>query len=201
MQNRFDTLRDALQRTHKPLTIVYRDEEYRVLVTAEMTVRQLREACFSKFAQSTGFKSDYVLVYADQPLTLGDTLDHLPAGASIQFQRAERQQTVEDTELYVVFSDGSFQPLNKLPAVIGRSQAEGGVDINLQDFPEGMKVSRRHAEIFRQGSVYYIRNLTQNNTLLVDAAAVTQSTPRALKHGSVVRASTVEFELRIVPKA
>lgn len=201
MQNRFATLREHLQTSHLPLVIEYREERYPILVNRSMTVRELREQIVAKLVQDTGFKSDYALFHERRRLALDDVLESLPVDALIEFRRVERQQELDDVVLWLGFEGGVILTIDKVPAVIGRSRDEDtrGVEVNLQDFENSLTVSRRHAEVFRQGGQFYIRNLS-DKVLMVNEASVAAGAFTEIHDGDEIRLGRIAFRLRIQPK-
>jgi hypothetical protein len=73
--------------------------------------------------------------------------------------------------------DGRISPLPRGTVALGRDEA---CPIRL----EGTQVSRRHAEIQREGAVFLIRDLDSRNGLFVDGERVTQA---PLREGSLLR--------------
>ena len=70
IQDRYNVLREKLAATHLPLTIEAQGEPHRVLLSKDLTIRELREEVVNKFVQESGKKSDFMLVSNDKPLAL-----------------------------------------------------------------------------------------------------------------------------------
>lgn len=205
MQDRFMTLRQKLDATHIPLLVVDRQGDtesiHRVLVLRTMTVRELREAIMAKFAQEGAKKSDYAVFAGGKQLPLSQTVGTLPPEARITLERVEKQQALDDREIVLVFEDGSLIVVDRIPAIIGRSKDTENtqVEVNLNDFPESLTVSRRHAEIIRNGANFAIRSLS-DKPIYVNDAPINPSLPRDLEDGASVRLGKITFHVRIQPK-
>jgi len=82
-------------------------------------------------------------------------------------------------------------------AVIGRSsQGTGPVDIDLKGVPGGQYISRRHAEIYREGETFWVRDLKSTNGTFVDGEGPITH-PHPLKDGVRIRFASVTFEFHI----
>ncbi|MHB9020032.1 MAG: FHA domain-containing protein, partial [Minisyncoccota bacterium] len=82
---------------------------------------------------------------------------------------------------------GTLVPVGDAALLVGR-----GTDCNLSISDEGL--SRRHAEVFRQGSDVVVRDVGSSNGTYVNSVRV--STEQALRHGDVVvmGLTTIAFE-------
>lgn len=203
MHSRFDNLSERLTETHVPLMVAdMQRESSRVLVRRSMRVRELRELLISRFIEGAATSaSDYAVFYEDKPLALNDTLMALPAGAHLQLGRAQRQQEITDT-LVLVYDRSTHFMIERLPLVIGRSKQGQSVDLNLNDLPEGLTVSRRHALLLQQGKSYYIQNIAENSDrpVYVNDAAVSMGMMKELLDGAVIRLGKLALTVRIQPK-
>ena len=81
--------------------------------------------------------------------------------------------------------------------LIGRSsRGTGPVDIDLKGIPGAEYISRHHAEIYREGETFWIRDLESTNGTFVDGEGpITR--PRPLKDGTRIRFASIAFEFRI----
>lgn len=99
--------------------------------------------------------------------------------------------------------------LRWLPAVIGRAGSSQPNDLplalDLATYPNGLRVSRRHAEIRAGTSGYQIVSLArQNPTVLIrqDQSALTiDSQPQPLYHGDQIRLPNSELSFRFMVRA
>lgn len=205
MQDRFQTLAERFVGTHVPVVIV--DQEHgseiphRALILHNMTVRQLRAEAVEKFAQEGALKSEYMLSVDGTALDLNATLGTLAPNTRIVLCKVERQQTVEDMDIFLVpeGSDGFIQ-VTRLPAVLGRSKAaeNSEIEVNLGDLPDGATVSRRHAELSKGPAGYLLRSLT-DKPLFVNGAPVGEL-PHLLADGDKLRLGRITLKLRLQPK-
>lgn len=123
---------------------------------------------------------------------LGDTRplehgDHLQIGPiKLRFERVAAPEVeprstlvVPDSALqaYLIAHDGSRFELHKEVNTVGRGQ---GWDVCLQD----RAVSRPHAEIFRQGEGFELKDLDSANGTVLNGQLVTQ--PQPLKDGDTI---------------
>lgn len=82
-------------------------------------------------------------------------------------------------------------------AIIGRSsRGTGPVDIDLKGIPGAEYVSRQHAEIYREGDAFWIRDLQSTNGTFVNGEGPIQQ-PRKLENGTRIRLASLAFEFRI----
>lgn len=69
-------------------------------------------------------------------------------------------------------TSGKVYKLNWMPAVIGRPDSNQVHDdwlaVNLETYPTGLRVSRRHAQITEENGRYYIKSLSNNPTIIKD---------------------------------
>ena len=82
-------------------------------------------------------------------------------------------------------------------ALIGRSsRGTGPVDIDLKGIPGAEYVSRHHAEIYRDGETFWVRDLESTNGTFVDGEGpITR--PRPLRNGTRIRIASIAFEFRV----
>lgn len=95
------------------------------------------------------------------------------------------------------------------PAFIGRPDRNQPNDdwlaVNLESYPRGLRVSRRHAVISERRGEYYIERLSQNPTILERAAGDVEplsSTSKALlSHGDIVRLERSGIALKFIVRS
>ena len=201
MQDRYNILREKLAATHLPLTIEAQGEPHRVLLSKNLTIRELREEVVNKFVQESGKKSDFMLVVNQKPLALSKKISTLGADTLVRLERVDKTQKVEE-QVFLSFDENTRFPIIKLPAIIGRSkQGDTALSINVNDLPDGLTVSRRHAELSRQGETFIIRNIADNpqdkpifvNEAIVAAADV----PKEVEDGTEIRLGKITLTLHI----
>ncbi len=201
MEDRYNTLRQKLAGTHVPLTIEAQGEPHRVLLSKELTVRELREEVVNKLVQESGKKSDFMLVVNQKPLALPKKLSSLTPDTVVRLERVDKTQKI-DEDVVLVFDENTSFPIAKLPAIIGRSkQGDTALTVNVNDLPDGLTVSRRHAEISRQGEIFIIRNIADNpqdkpiyiNEAILAAADV----PKELEDGTQIRLGKITLTFQI----
>ncbi len=200
-QDRYNILRQKLVATHIPLTIEAQGEPHRVLLLKEMTVRDLREEAVNKFVQESGKKSDFVLIANQQPLALSKRLSTLSADTVVRLVRADKTQKVEE-QVVLVFDENTRFPITSLPAIIGRSkQGDVALAVNVNDLPNGLTVSRRHAELSKQGDTFMIRNIADNPQdkpiYINEVALASGDIPKEVGDGTAIRLGKITLTLQI----
>jgi len=199
--DRYNLLRQKLVATHIPLTIEAQGDPHRVLLLKEMTVRDLREEVVNKFVQESGKKSDFVLIANQQPLALSKKLSSLTPDTVVRLIRADKTQKVSEQVALVVDENTRFA-ITTLPAIIGRSkQADPALAVNVNDLPNGLTVSRRHAELSRQGETFVIRNIADNPQdkpiYINEVALASADIPKEVVDGTVIRLGKIVLTLQI----
>lgn len=201
MQDRYHILRGKLGASHLPLTIEAQGEPHRVLLSKDLTIRELREEVVNKFVQESGKKSDFMLFVDGQSLPLSKKVSSLNADALIRLERVDKTQKVAE-QIHLAFDDRTRFPIAKLPAIIGRSkQGDKALAVNLNDLPDGLTVSRRHAELSRQGETFIIRNIADNPQdkpiFVNDAAVAAADVPKEVEDGTQIRLGKITLTLHI----
>lgn len=89
---------------------------------------------------------------------------------------------------------GQEFPLFGNRLVIGRFDPETGpVDIDLSDTPEAVQISRRHAEIFREGDGWRVRDLGSTNGVFVKSPDSATFGPRIAEPRPLTSGDEVAF--------
>ena len=200
-QDRYNQLRQKLADSHIPLTIEAQGEPHRVLLLKEMTVRDLREEVVNKFVQESGKKSGFVLIANQQPLPLSRKLDALTPDTVVRLVKADKTQKVEE-QVALVFEDGTRFPITSLPAIIGRSkQADPALAVNVTELPNSLTVSRRHAELSKQGETFIVRNIADNPQdkpiYINEVALASADIPKEVSDGTAIRLGKITLTLQI----
>ena len=200
-QDRYNLLRQKLVASHIPLTIEAQGEPHRVLLLKEMTVRDLREEVVNKFVQESGKKSDFVLMANQQALPLSRKLSALTADTVVRLVKADKTQKVEE-KVALVFDENTKFAITSLPAIIGRSkQADPALAVNVSELPNGLTVSRRHAELSRQGETFIIRNIADNPQdkpiYINEVALASADLPKEVSDGTAIRLGKITLTLQI----
>ncbi len=198
---------------------VFHEKNQRALVLPEIRPQAFIQAILQEFRQARmEFLGDdpdaYQLVRADDetPLNpeipLGEQLqqdDHLilvermaplPPGA----QRPSRALYLRELATNHVFR------VQWVPAIIGRPDPSRPDDallaVNLRHFETGLRVSRRHAQIFEQDETFYIKSLSQNPTSLVQGEDTkpipVTSTPLPIHHGDLIILDRSNITLKVL---
>jgi len=213
MHDRFSTLGQRLAHSHIALNILDRTLEengagnapptvQRILIMTSLTIRDLRAQIVEKLAQEGAKRSDYALILEGQPdgepLSLDTPINTLRPGTTLIVERVDHQEAVEDTDIILLFDDDSMIMVDKLPCVIGRSKQDEGIEVNLQDFPESLTVSRRHAELAKKGGKVTIRALGDKPVYVNEQPG--GMLPLILTDNDTVRLGKVSMRVRLRPK-
>lgn len=208
MQDRFTNLRKRLEQktqTHVSLIVEVMDGgRHHALFHKSLTIRQVREEIVTHLIRESGGEGDYILVMNGTRLPLSQTLEKVAANTVISLQRAEHQVKTTDA-IYLQFTDDTRQKIDRLPCVIGRSRQADLVDINLINQPEGLTVSRRHAELSHRDGDYYINNITDSpadrpiylNEGDADGFVLDSAIPKQITDGDTIRLGKVSFTFQV----
>lgn len=157
---------------------------------------------YSLRRKDDGESLDLARTVADQHLSRGTALVFaetpviVPPGATPMTDDAYliyRRQTDAD-------ANRAFR-LNWQPAIIGRPDAlmqhEDLLAVNLEPFPTGLRVSRRHAQIEETDGLYYLRNLS-NNPLRLNDVSLALGETRELHDGDRIHLVRADIGLTFV---
>lgn len=102
-------------------------------------------------------------------------------------------------------SSGNVYKLNWMPAIIGRPDSNQAHDdwlaVNLEVYPTGLRVSRRHAQITEENGRYYIKSLSNNPTILKNEAngeTPIGNTPMPLANNDVLFLERSNISLKFI---
>ncbi|MCQ2735752.1 MAG: FHA domain-containing protein [bacterium] len=90
--------------------------------------------------------------------------------------------------------DGMNFPLSRACNSIGRRSPADGVypDIDLTDFDLDSYISRRHAQIIREGDDYFFEELGSSNGSYVNGEFMVRGTRCPLKNGDIIKLGKTE---------
>ncbi len=89
---------------------------------------------------------------------------------------------------------GEFIPLQGERLIVGRFDASSGpVDIDLAGLAGNEHISRRHAELYLQNGVWYVRDLGSTNGVFVKRAAESAFSPRLQEPTSLANGDELAF--------
>jgi hypothetical protein len=159
-------------------------------VLRSLTIRELIEEILLEFKEFEFLDShapwNYDLVTREEntPLDPAQTVaeHHLSRGTELALveklslpQEGARPMPGNAYLLYIRKSETDSNRVFKLnwqPAIIGRPDTlqpqNNLLAVNLEPFPTGLRVSRRHAKIYAEDGRYYLESLSSNATLVND---------------------------------
>lgn len=89
-------------------------------------------------------------------------------------------------------------------AIIGRPDADPVhselLAVNLETYPNGQRVSRRHAQILEEGGEYYVESLSQSNPTFLNSETNPITERRLLRNGDRIRIGNKLFTLTFLHK-
>lgn len=90
-------------------------------------------------------------------------------------------------------------PLSRPCNSIGRRSPADGVypDVDLTDFDHDSYISRRHAQIVREGGVYYFEELGSSNGSYLNGEFMVKGTRGVLKDGDIIKLGKTEVVFTI----
>lgn len=132
------------------------------------------------------------LVFEELPVPLPPAAAPMPGDVYLVYRR----QTDAD-------KNRAFK-LNWQPAIIGRPDAlmqhNDLLAVDLESFPTGLRVSRRHAQIKESGGRYYLECLT-NNPLWINDAQVNLGESQELQDGDQIHLVRSDISLTFVSRS
>ncbi len=102
-------------------------------------------------------------------------------------------------------TSGKVYKLHWTPAIIGRPDSNQVHDdwlaVNLETYPTGLRVSRRHAQITEENGRYYIKSLSNNPTIIKDESGDDKpigNTPTPLANNDVFFLERSNISLKFI---
>lgn len=96
--------------------------------------------------------------------------------------------------------ENMFFPLGRTYNSMGRRSPADGVypDVDLTDFDHDSYISRRHAQIIKDGNSYYFEDLGSSNGSYLNGEFITKGARQLLKNGDLLKLGKTElvFNLR-----
>ncbi|MFV9504541.1 MAG: FHA domain-containing protein [Oscillochloridaceae bacterium umkhey_bin13] len=198
---------------------VFEQPRQQALVLPHLTPPQLIEAILREFARDLAYLSeqpaDYQLRAQGKPLR-----DDQPLSEQVSNETSlvlhERSGPVPsgtvaapDAIYLLEQRTGQLSKLRWLPAIIGRSGGSLPNDIplalDLGPYPNGLRVSRRHAEIRAAAGAYQIVSLARHNPIVLirsDQPPLTlDGQPHPLRHDDQIRLPNSELIFRFMVRA
>lgn len=174
---------------------VFEHVDQRARVRKTLMVKALVEEILKEFDDITADSPEKYAVYLkgiDRPLNPAQTLAQLDIQPQDELEFNYIKQTnrqMLDPQHYAFLTEestGKQYDIQWQPAVIGRPTNEVDHNImlavNVQLLPNGMTVSRKHAQITFQEGRYYVEALAENNPVFVNNKEVALNSRRELKY-------------------
>ena len=176
----------------------------KTLTAGELVGEILRE--FDDLDQKTGDAYALFLRGEEKPLERGLSMEQLNIQNhdELVFKHArpsERQASAAGAKQYYLadLKTGMRYEIRWQPAIIGRPDINPAhnelLAVNLQNLPDGMSVSRRHAQVTFEGEQYYLEPLSATNPTFLNDIPLPVQSRALLKPGDHIYLGTNRIEL------
>jgi pSer/pThr/pTyr-binding forkhead associated (FHA) protein len=175
---------------------VFEHTDQRARVLDSLTVSGLIEEILKEFDDISADTPEKYAVYLrgmDRPLNASSTVTELDLQPQDELVFEYKRQTIREMlqpQQYAVLREettGKTFDIQWQPAVIGRpiNEAEHNImlAVNVQLIPNGMTISRKHAQITFSEGKYYIEMLAENNQLLLNGKEIALNSRKEIKNG------------------
>ncbi len=175
---------------------VFENAGQRARVRKTLTVRDLIQEILKEFDDIPADSPEKYAVYLkgdDHPLKVDSNLIQLDIQPQDDLvfdyiRHTLRRMFKPEQVVYLrEQATGRVFTLEWQPAVIGRPTNEADhnltLAVNVQSLPEGMTISRRHAQVTLSEGRYFIEALAENNPVLLNGKEVPVNARRELKNG------------------
>jgi pSer/pThr/pTyr-binding forkhead associated (FHA) protein len=175
---------------------VFEHTDQRARVLDSLTVSGLIEEILKEFDDISADAPEKYAVYLrgmDRPLNASSTVTELDLQPQDELVFEYKRQTIREMlqpQQYAVLREettGKTFDIQWQPAVIGRpiNEAEHNImlAVNVQLIPNGMTISRKHAQITFSEGKYYIEMLAENNQLLLNGKEIALNSRKEIKNG------------------
>ncbi|GAB4487631.1 MAG: hypothetical protein Fur0016_01430 [Anaerolineales bacterium] len=175
---------------------VFENAGQRARVRKTLTVRDLIQEILKEFDDIPADSPEKYAVYLkgdDRPLKVDSNLIQLDIQPQDELvfdyiRHTLRRMFKPEQVVYLrEEATGRVFTLEWQPAVIGRPTNEADhnltLAVNVQSLPEGMTISRRHAQVTLSEGRYFIEALAENNPVLLNGKEVPVNARRELKNG------------------
>ena len=196
---------------------VFDEKQQRALALPDLTPPELVEAVLQEFRELPYLGDDptaYKLVNGADGASLDNEVAisyQVRSGSHLVLQEADSEipEGAKRPSLTAYLRElvtGQVYRLDWIPAIIGRpdnNQAHNDrVAVNLETYPTGLRVSRRHAQIIENGGQFYIQNLSRNPThiLRCDKKQSVDNQPLALQDEDTILLDRSNITLKFIQR-
>jgi len=175
---------------------VFEHADQRARVLESLTPAGLIQEVLKEFDDVTADAPEKYAIYLkgmERPLNPGSTmaqLDIQPQDILVFDYIRQPIREMLDSRDYAFLREettGKVYDIQWQPAVIGRPDSDVGHNIilavNVKLLPNGMTVSRKHAQITFSEGRYYIEPLAEHNPVLLNGKEIPLNSKREIKHG------------------
>jgi pSer/pThr/pTyr-binding forkhead associated (FHA) protein len=180
---------------------VFEHADQRARVLDSLTPAGLIQEILKEFDDITADAPEKYAIYLkgmDRPLNANYTMTQLDIQPQdelvFDYVRKTIRQMLPPSQYAILREDstGKTFDIQWQPAVIGRPTNEVDHDItlavNVQLIPNGMTISRKHAQITYSDGKYYIEMLAENNLLILNGKEMVLNSRKEIKNGDVLLA-------------
>jgi pSer/pThr/pTyr-binding forkhead associated (FHA) protein len=175
---------------------VFEHTDQRARILDSLTVSGLIEEILKEFDDLSADTPEKYAVYLKgmaRPLNPSSTITELDIQPQdelvFEYKRQTIREMLQPQEYASLREDttGKTFDIQWQPAVIGRpiNEAEHNImlAVNVQLIPNGMTISRKHAQITYSEGKYYIEMLAENNLLLLNGKEMALNSRKEIKNG------------------
>jgi pSer/pThr/pTyr-binding forkhead associated (FHA) protein len=180
---------------------VFEHADQRARVLDSLTPAGLIQEILKEFDDITADAPEKYAIYLkgmDRPLNANYTMTQLDIQPQdelvFDYVRKTIRQMLQPSQYAILREDttGKTFDIQWQPAVIGRPTNEVDHDItlavNVQLIPNGMTISRKHAQITYSDGKYYIEMLAENNSLILNGKEMPLNSRKEIKNGDTLLA-------------
>ena len=178
---------------------VFEHTDQRARILDSLTVSGLIEEILKEFDDISADTPEKYAVYLKgmaRPLNPSSTITELDIQPQdelvFEYKRQTIREMLQPQEYAVLREDttGKTFDIQWQPAVIGRpiNEAEHNImlAVNVQLIPNGMTISRKHAQITYSEGKYYIEMLAENNQLLLNGKEIALNSRKEIRNGDML---------------
>jgi len=180
---------------------VFEHADQRARVLDSLTPAGLIQEILKEFDDITADSPEKYAIYLkgmDRPLNRNYTMTQLDIQPQdelvFDYVRKTIRQMLQPSQYAILREDttGKTFDIQWQPAVIGRPTNEVDHDItlavNVQLIPNGMTISRKHAQITYSDGKYYIEMLAENNLLILNGKEMVLNSRKEIRNGDTLLA-------------
>jgi hypothetical protein len=191
--------------------------QQRAMARRDITPVEMVQAIVDEFSEEIPHLGRNIAAYQITQIDTGHILEmetpldrQIRSGARLALQERTTKQPPGTKPLTRPFylrevTQAYVYKINWLPAFIGRTdpsmQDNATVAVDLQNLPNGMRISRRHVRLLERDGVIYLELYSRNPVTLIRAEGsreTLQDRPLVLKHGDIIKLERSNISLQAI---